>query len=702
MNQFPLPEMSADEPASSNKRTLWIILGVAVILACCCCVALAGAGMFLISYSGESPATASPVITREIVTPAVRTPRVTPTRPLATATPAPDVTQTPIAPPPTDGSDTESQLGAINVPQRDLRLLAMQLRPGVGEIPPIVNPTPPTFTVGDVITFTVSNVDDNRHFVIEAELRYQTPHLHMWVETGKRVDQRALERSANLFEKQSYPINREFFGSEWTPGVDNDVRLHILHATDLGDSIAGYYSSADEFSRKAQPFSNEKEMFYINIDNNEPGTDFYDGTLAHEFQHMIHWYNDRNEETWVNEGSSELASALNGFDPGGAERAFLANPDTQLNTWGAAPGTNAPHYGSAYLFMAYFLEQFGEEMTRALVASSLNGIAGFEDVLSDNGGKTHFDAVFADWVIANLLDDPDLQDGRYGYRDLDPSDVSLEASFRRYPASQTEATVSQYGADYFALRGSGDVTIDFTGSTTVGLVDAQAHSGAYAWWGNRSDDSDATLTRDFDLSGVRTATLSFWTWYDLEEDFDYVYVEASTDGGQTWAILSGRNSVTTNPNGNSFGPGFTGVSGGGSPEWVQEEISLDAYAGQKIQVRFQYITDDAVNGPGILLDDIRVPELDYSSDAESGADGWVSQGWLRTNNVLNQRWLVQVVEQDRSGLAASVIEIGPDGRGRFDLTGIGANGKTVYLIVSAIAPVTTEAATYSFTIENKR
>lgn len=49
--------------------------------------------------------------------------------------------------------------------------------------------------------------------------------------------------------------------------------------------------------------------------------------------------------------------------------------------------------------------------------------------------------------------------------------------------------------------------------------------------GNRTDDSDATLTHDFDLSGVKNATLDFWAWYDLEEDFDYADVETSTDAG---------------------------------------------------------------------------------------------------------------------------------------------------------------------------
>ncbi|MCB0240386.1 MAG: hypothetical protein KDH08_17465, partial [Anaerolineae bacterium] len=119
------------------------------------------------------------------------------------------------------------------------------------------------------------------------------------------------------FAEATYPTDRNFFGSEWSPGVDNDPRLHILHSEQLGDSIAGYFSGADEVSNKAQPFSNEREMFYINIDNTKPDTDFYNGVLAHEFQHMIHWYQDKNETSWVNEGMSELASELNGYDRGG-------------------------------------------------------------------------------------------------------------------------------------------------------------------------------------------------------------------------------------------------------------------------------------------------------------------------------------------------------------------------------------------------
>ena len=51
-------------------------------------------------------------------------------------------------------------------------------------------------------------------------------------------------------------------------------------------------------------------------------------------------------------------------------------------------------------------------------------------------------------------------------------------------------------------------------------------------------------------------------WYDLETDYDYAYVEVSADGGKTWDILANEHTTITNPSGNSYGPGFTGASGG--------------------------------------------------------------------------------------------------------------------------------------------
>ena len=196
---------------------------------------------------------------------------------------------------------------------RIARDLALRFDPDGGDIPIVVNATPPSYKVGDKAQFWVSNSDTDEHHQVTAELRYVTDHVAMWVEQGVKFNQNDLEASANRFEQKTYPTNREFFGSEWSPGVDNDVRLHILHSRGLGDTVAGYYSSADEYSRKVNEYSNEREMFYVSAEsgNAKPNSEFYDGTLAHEFQHMIHWANDRNEDSWVNEGMSELASFLN-------------------------------------------------------------------------------------------------------------------------------------------------------------------------------------------------------------------------------------------------------------------------------------------------------------------------------------------------------------------------------------------------------
>ncbi|MCI0560377.1 MAG: hypothetical protein MN733_17975, partial [Nitrososphaera sp.] len=103
------------------------------------------------------------------------------------------------------------------------------------------------------------------------------------------VVKRDVQAVVDNFQENVYPTNREFFGSEWNPGVDGDPRLYILYATGAGSSVAGYFSSPDEYSRLANEFSNEKELFFVSAENQTPGNPELDSVLAHEFQHMIHW-----------------------------------------------------------------------------------------------------------------------------------------------------------------------------------------------------------------------------------------------------------------------------------------------------------------------------------------------------------------------------------------------------------------------------
>ena len=662
---------------------LLIVVAVVVLIlaaACCCCTG----SLLVLNGSGNVP---SPPDVEVTIPSLFETP---------TPAPKPDVKRDPAG---DIGEETERLLAEAVVPVRDLHELAIRLRGLPPETPRTINPEgAPNYEIGERRLFHASNVDTEEQFDLYAILEYKTEHVYMWVEEGQRVDQEALRAAADLFEEQSYRTNRSFFGSEWNPGVDNDPHLSILHATNLGNSVAGYYSSADQFVSQVREDSNEMEMFYINIDNVSPNSAFYNGVLAHEFQHMIHWYNDRNEETWLNEGFSELATYLNGFDVGGSGYLFADAPDTQLNTWPSGPGAAGANYGGSYLFTSYFLDRFGSDATKALVAHEENSFTSVEDVLREEGSDLTYEALFGDWVAANLLDDPTIGDGRYGYEDIDPPAVDVETTYFRnaYPVSE-KATVHQHGTDYIELQGQRPLTFTFTGSTQVGLVDTTAHSGQYVWWSNRGDDSDMSLTRAFDLSGVDEATLSYWVWYDIEKDWDYAYVEISTDDGQTWQILETPSGVNTNPNGNSFGWAYTGQSGGGNePEWIKEEVDLSDYAGQPVLIRFEYVTDDAVNRPGLVLDDVSIPEIGYSSDFEAAEENWISAGFVRHANVLPQGWLVQMI---LFGPETTVerLKLSQDQSGSLTVPLSRASDRAV-ITVSGLAPVTTEWASYSYEI----
>jgi immune inhibitor A len=670
------------------NRTLATLIAAATLLvaaSCCCCCD----GLDWADWDWEE--LLEPTLTFFTPVPHVDetpTPELTP---VITREPAGDA-----------GAETEELLETTDAPVRDLHDLAIRLRGLPPDTPRAINPAgSPDYPADTRRLFHVSNVDTDVQFDIYAILEYKTEHVYMWVEEGVRFDRDELENAADLFEEHTYSTDRAFFGSEWSPGVDNDPHVSILHARNLGDSVAGYYSSADEFVSAVRDDSNEMEMFYINIENVTVNDDFYNGVLAHEFQHMIHWHNDRNEETWLNEGFSELASYLNGFDPGGSDWIFAMEPDTQLNSWPEGPGAAGANYGAGYLFTSYFLDRFGPEATQALVAHPENSFASVEAALEELGSGLTYVDLFADWIVANLLDEPQLADGRYGYKEINPPSFEIETTYHEsdYPVSES-STVHQHGTDYVELHSERPLHFRFTGSTQIGLVETTAYSGRYFWWSNRGDDSDMMLTRAFDLSGVSEATLEFWAWYDIEEDWDYAYLEISTDGGETWEILTTPSGTPTNPNGNSFGWAYTGNSGGGgTAEWIEEQVDLSPYTGQETLIRFEYITDDAVNRPGFALDDIAIPEIGYSSDFEGDGDGWEPTGFIRHANVLPQRWLVQLI---LFGPETTVqrLELNEDQAGEWAIP-LDRRTDQAVVTISGLAPVTTEMGSYSYEVEEQ-
>ena len=570
-----------------------------------------------------------------------------------------------------------------DAPDRDLYELARALvLKTTDSISPVVNPNPVSYAQGRRDTFQLTDQVDVRAYTTQATLRLVTPHAYWYVEDGVNVSQANLVASARTFEEEIYPRVTAVFGTEWTPGVDNDPHMTILHARLRG--VAGYFSSVDEYPASVHQHSNQREMFYINNAVLRVGSRRYLAVLAHELQHAIQWNGDPSEEIWVNEGLSELAASVAGYRPTNQD-VFVGSPTVSLLNW---PDQLAPYYGAAFLFFDYLVSHYGGlEHIGLLVREPEDGIAGINAYLSSLGHDTSFRDVFKDWVVANYLDEPG--NGPYSYPD---KEVKLRSTGRMAGFGESKSSIPQYSAEYTALDiGEGNVRLRFQGQKQNKLLPISLEEGG-CWWSNRGDLISSSLSRRLDLSGVDRATLNYRTWFDVEEDWDYGYVQVSTDGGSTWDIIQAPGTSPGNPVGNSFGPGYTGRSHG----WLEESVDLTGYAGHDAILRFQYVTDDAINGMGLCFDDISVPEIGFFDGGEEDA-GWEAEGFLRIDNQVPQEYIVQVIEMG-DGTRVTEMRLDEENHGELLITGLEELDEVV-VVVAALAPKTFQNASYTLQVK---
>jgi hypothetical protein len=389
--------------------------------------------------------------------------------------------------------------------------------------------------------------------------------------------------------------------------------------------------------------------------------------LAHELQHLVHARLDSDEEAWVNEGLAEAASSLVGGALSSVD-AFAARPGIQLNTW-TSEGSSA-HYGAAAAFNRYLAHRFGGDVALGGIARvPEDGTAGIERFLSTTSEPLTFAEVFADWVTANALD---MVDGPYA-NPGDPIDVQVEDRLSAGSPIAGEAT--QFGSNYYLLDGlePAAYTLRFDGAAEVDVLPASAPDGSAVLWSNAQDDIDTTLTREVDLTGADAPVLTFQTWFDIESWYDWGYVAVSTDGGTSWRALEGTHSTTEDPVAVAYGPGYTGASGGGDvPQWVDERIDLQEFAGRRILLRFEYVTDGSTHGEGWAIDNVAVDDTSFS-DSAGFDDGWDLDGWVRVDQALEQAWIVRLIATGADGEPVVVdARMARDGSGtiEFDATGL--------------------------------
>ncbi|MEP9361785.1 peptidase M6 [Nocardioides sp. CN2-186] len=392
----------------------------------------------------------------------------------------------------------------------------------------------------------------------------------------------------------------------------------------------------------------------------------YEGTFAHEYQHLLESYVDADETSWVNEGLSDYAQSLVGYVDTtlpptapdadshiGCFEGYLpesyGGAENSLTLWQDQGGPEVLcDYGAAYSFMMYLYSHYGEKFMSALHRQPANGIKGLNKVLKQfdapKGGKQ----TIHDWMVTMALDSAIDKSGKVNggsKKFFTASDLNASINWGNTQSYDSPGAPPN-GADYVRLGKPGHWLsankidrISFKGGktlapekvewsvdstppdattedTTCGAV--EDGTGATALYAGCGENLDRSIVRPVTVPAAG-GTLSFQALWDTEEGWDFGFVQASTDGGKTWKSLSTEDTTDEHDPGAVSNvvaemPGFTGDSG----EWKTENADLSAYAGKKILIGFRYITDPGVNESGFWVRDIHVGGTTLPSDSLAG------------------------------------------------------------------------------------
>lgn len=503
------------------------------------------------------------------------------------------------------------------------------------------------YAAGDRMTFQTA--DGPR----QAELVYLDELAAYWVESGLVLDRNALALAAERLHARYYPLLTATFGQEARPGVDGDSRFHVLHILGPPDADElGYFSDEDEYPRALFPGSNEREMVYLNLSQLEVGTPLYDGTLVHEVQHLIQWNLDANEDAWLNEGLSQVAETLVGLDTVDAWP-YYEQPSVRLDRWSDLDVD--AHYAGSYLYLLYLWEQLGDAALAELARHPANGLAAVRAVLAGHRPDLTLEQFSGDWLAALYLDGQSA-DPRYDLAHVAGAGPFFLTNRARQLPFEATAALDQMALDVLDLDFSGPAVIYFAGDATAALIDEPPPNGGAFWFAPPTSSSRAQLTAAVDLTGVAAPSLDFAVWHDLEADYDFAYLSLSVDDGQTWRLLSPSGAVS-----GAYGPAWGGAGGG----WRRESVSLSAYAGRPVLLRFDVVTDFEGLGRGFALSDLVVAGVGMQPE-------WRPDGFVQTGHLLPQRWEVRLIREGQmpevtrltlnaSGRGQLAVELGPEG-----------------------------------------
>lgn len=553
-------------------------------------------------------------------------------------------------------------------------------------------------TVGDEFTITVSDnglgTDYDETFVVVLDgswgiiliekaafdafdgTNYYFPNPNGCWRPEDVISHAQLEYLLGEFDNNIYPTVADVFGEPLARGDEGkktwilifNIRDESYYDCSQTSYIAGYFSASESAE-------NNKNIMHIDSYDwgNRTGPDaarpfLYEGTFAHEFEHLVHFDIDPDEPSWVDEGLADLSGFLCGYGHSSGHIAYymVYHPFTALTFWGGG----LEDYGVSYLFQLYLYEKFGRApFVSALVDEQANGIEGIEKTLAAFGYTETFEEIFDNWTVANYLDNTSKSGGKYGYETLEIGTIdswgytipyALENFWWGPPDTAPFAVPSAwlgdpqpYTAQYYRFYNSKAANVYIDGADFAGTL---PYSGVYEWYSDADAWAWRSFYQTFDIP-AGGATLNFYTYFEIEDDWDYGYVEVYDQDTSEWFTLDAAGTVDyvahgqDNPNTpdereptayETAGRwhAFTGNSGG----WIPVSMDLTPFAGHAIDLYFTTWQDGAFTLQMMYVDDIAIPEIGFLDDVEAGEDGWTSTGWYVTDGILPNNFGVVTID----------------------------------------------------------
>ena len=422
---------------------------------------------------------------------------------------------------------------------------------------------------------------------------------------GQRCDeQRPRHGRADSSTRQTVPTVRRSFGTEWPPGIDGDPRMTIFLGTVPG--VAAYFSSWDEYPRSVYRFSNEREMIHVNLGVGQPGV----GGFRRDAGPRVSAHGPLAPEPpgrHLAGRGVRRAGLVAGRAPGSAPStgSFQRQPDVQLTTWSQGRRDRGALPGVLPVCALPRAAVRARAPSAQLLSEKARAPESITAYLSRAGHGVTFDDVFEDWIVANLLDDPAVGDGRYAHD-------GIEHRARSRPHAEPERPARRpVGAPVRreVRRASGDrrrrrAALRGRAVRAAGRHRRDERPGALVEQPRRRPrfEPDASLRPD--RRHQRDPSLQPLVRHRARLRL------LLRPGLDRWRRRAGRCCTAptrndANPTGNAIGPGYSGKSGaaGGQrsePAWIPETVDLTPFAGREVLVRFEYVTDQGYNARGVL------------------------------------------------------------------------------------------------------